>query len=352
MVVSRPPRPGRHDAALRLGFDASRAGSHGAPSVRAGRRLRRRYGRSDVPRSAGPAGGAARGRRGRADGPGTRVVALHHHPVNRTRVGGVRGGGGAAGGAGVGGAGRCAAGAGGRRRSPTRCWPVPCAPPRRRAGCSARGAPRRCRRWPGCTCSRRPTSSASPSWDARGRGRRAGAARAAGRPGHGRRRRRPRPCSSPSSTASCWRWSRSRRRTGWWRGRRPGWRRSASGLDPRGLAVPEVGHLRAARGVPGGGAGFRGRNARRPGRVDPALLRPVGGGRARGAVDRRRPRQNDGRRSSGEDRRPPTRLLGIQACTTCRDGGLGVQRPGTQAHDDMPPAACCAWSARSSRTKP
>ena len=32
--------------------------------------------------------------------------------------------------------------------------------------------------------------------------------------------------------------------------------------------------------------------------------------------------------------------------------GLGVRRPGTQAHDDMPPAACCAWSARSSRTEP
>jgi hypothetical protein len=39
------------------------------------------------------------------------------------------------------------------------------------------------------------------------------------------------------------------------------------------------------------------------------------------------------------------------ACTTCRGCGLGVRRPDTQAHDDMPPAACCAWRARSSHTE-
>jgi hypothetical protein len=30
--------------------------------------------------------------------------------------------------------------------------------------------------------------------------------------------------------------------------------------------------------------------------------------------------------------------------------GLGVRRPGTQSLDDMPPAACCAWVLRCSRT--
>jgi hypothetical protein len=31
--------------------------------------------------------------------------------------------------------------------------------------------------------------------------------------------------------------------------------------------------------------------------------------------------------------------------------GLGVRRPGTQSLDDMPPAACCAWVLRCSRTE-
>jgi hypothetical protein len=53
----------------------------------------------------------------------------------------------------------------------------------------------------------------------------------------------------------------------------------SSGLDPRGLAVPEVGHLRAGSAYRDAARGFA-RDARRLGRVDPALLRSVGGGRA------------------------------------------------------------------------
>ena len=47
-----------------------------------------------------------------------------------------------------------------------------------------------------------------------------------------------------------------RPRTVWWPARRPGSTAVATGLDPKGLAVPEVGHLRRARRVPGTAAGF------------------------------------------------------------------------------------------------
>ena len=65
-----------------------------------------------------------------------------------------------------------------------------------------------------------------------------------------------------------------------------------SGLDPKGLAVPEVGHLRRAAEYRDAARRVRRRNGRRGGGVDAALLRAVGGGRARGAVDRRRPRRS------------------------------------------------------------
>ena len=87
--------------------------------------------------------------------------------------------------------------------------------------------------------------------------------------------------------------------------------------------------------------------------IGAALLRAMGGGSARGPVDRRRARIRGMSRAAPGRRRPTTyEVPGIQACTTCRDGGLGVRRPDTQAHDDMPPAACRAWRARSSHTEP
>ena len=54
----------------------------------------------------------------------------------------------------------------------------------------------------------------------------------------------------------------------------------ATGLDPKALAVPEVGHLRRQREYREAAAGVRGRDRRRDRGVGAALLRAVGGGRA------------------------------------------------------------------------
>ena len=132
---------------------------------------------------------------------------------------------------------------------PTRCSPVRSAPPRRSASCSARGAPRRCRRWPGCTSWPRPTSS-PPT---------ATTASSAARDGSARCRRgwrcwptcvtggtrvpapvlvavvhgellalRPFPSANGVVARAAARLTAV-----------------VAGLDPHGLAVPEVGHLRA-----------------------------------------------------------------------------------------------------------
>ena len=130
----------------------------------------------------------------------------------------------------------------------------------------------------------------------------------------------------------------------------------ATGLDPKGTRGAGGRAPAAAREYRDTAAGVRRRDRRRDRGVGAALLRAVGGGGARGAVDRRGPLSGGPTSMSRAAPRkaPPgcVRVPGIQACTTCRDGGLGVRRPDTQAHDDMPPAACCAWRARSSHTEP
>ena len=127
----------------------------------------------------------------------------------------------------------------------------------------------------------------------------------------------------------------------------------ASGLDPKGLAVPEVGHLRRVPGVPGGSGGVRRRNGRRC--AD--WLRhccaqwEAGAREGRSIADARSPRRHE----SGDaprGRRPTTYEVPGSSVHYVSCCGLGVRRPGTQAHDDMPPAACCAWRARSSHTEP
>ena len=105
----------------------------------------------------------------------------------------------------------------------------------------------------------------------------------------------------------------------------------SSGLDPRGLAVPEVGHLRARHGVPA-----RRREGFAAGTPDglAAWIRHccdqwVAGAREGRSIADARDKMTGGGPPRGSP--PADATIEIQACTTCRDGGLGVQRPGTQA---------------------
>ena len=267
---------------------------------------------------------------------------------------GDRGGGEPAGGAGVGGAGRCAACPGGRRGAgPVLAGAVRVAEEQGRllgvwrtsplqalarlhvlAAADLVGEPELGRPRPGARRRRR-ASRCSRTWSRAGR-------------------RPPRRWSSPSSTASCWPWHPSVRRTAWWPGRRPGWRRWRPGWTRRDSRCRRSGTCGGSAEYRDSGRRVRGRDRRRDRRVGAALLRAVGGGSARGAVDRRGPLTRDNMSRAAPRKAPPgyVRVPGIQACTTCRDGGLGVRRPDTQAHDDMPPAACRAWRARSSHTEP
>ena len=244
----------------------------------------------------------------------------------------------------------------GRVRSPIRCWPGRCGRPSDGPAARRPGAPRRCRRWPGCTCwPRRTWCRRTGTTSSAGHGRCAAAERlalladlvtggsAAPAPVlvavvHGELLALE-PFASANGVVA----------------------RAAARLAAIGVRAGPAGLGRAGgrapagrRGVPGGGA----RASRR--------ARPTGwprgsgiaatSGRQAPAKAGRSPTPGAGTKMTGggppRGSPPADATLEIQACTTCRDGGLGVQRPGTQAHDDMPPAACCAWSARSSRTEP
>ena len=179
----------------------------------------------------------------------------------------------------------------GRRRPgpatpwPVRCWPVRCASRRSRAACWGSGAPRPCRPWPGCTCSPPPTSAAEPEL-----GRPRPDAQVAARLGlladlvtggtaapapvvvavvHGELLTLA-PFGSADGVVA-----RAAARLA----------AVATGLDPKGLAVPEVGHLRHAGSTGRRRWASRG-NRRRGRRVGAALLRAVGGGGAGGPFDR------------------------------------------------------------------
>ncbi len=365
------PGPRRHDpccgagSAHRSGPDASAPTGRFAPSVRAGVR------RSDLTvlaassgcrrprrRSAGSAARAARG--GRRGGPGPRRGGRGAQPPGEPAgLAGDRGRGEPAGGPRVRRAGRGAA-----RGRATRCAdPVLAGAVRvaeesgpaaghlaQRAAAGAGPAARAGRGRPGAG-----RASTAPSWAGRGR---------TGRwrsgwgcwpiwsPAGPRCRRR---CWSRWCTASCWRWPRSTTANGVVARAAARLTAVATGLDPKGLAVPEVGHLRHAARVPAAAAGFA---AGRPTAIA-AWLRhccaqwEAGAREGVSIADARRDARTyetggvpaRGRRPTTREHRDP----GVHYVSCC---GLGVRRPGTQAHDDMPPAACCAWSARPSRTEP
>ena len=175
----------------------------------------------------------------------------------------------------------------GRTPPPTRCWPGRCESPRSRDACSASGAPPRCRRWPGCTSSPPPTSSRSRNWagpapdpDVSGRlalladlvtGGTAAPAPVVVAVVHGELLALA-PFGSADGVVA-----------------RAAARLAAvsTGLDPKGLAVPEVGHLRREREYRSAAAAFAAGLGRRGGDVGAALLRTVGRGCPRGTVDRR-----------------------------------------------------------------
>ncbi len=128
----------------------------------------------------------------------------------------------------------------------------------------------------------------------------------------------------------------------------------SSGLDPRGLAVPEVGTPAPLGRVPLGGRRVRRRHPGGPGGVDPALLRPVGGRRPGGHLDRggagglTRPNESGGAPLRGappdlhdnrdpgvhyvscrRPRRPASRYAGPRRHAS--RGVLGVEVPGSRA---------------------
>ena len=237
-------RPSSSWAAGRLGGIARprvwgstvvREGAHGAPSVRAGVARACDHGGVALPTDPlAPLVALPGRRRGRRTGP-RRARRAAQPPGEPARLAGDRGGGGAAGGAGVGGAGRCAAGPDGRRRG---------RPGAGRGGARRGGAGRLLGRLadlaaagtgPAARARRRRPRRRAASWAGPGRDADVvGPARAARGAGDRAGRRPRRRWSSRSSTASCWRWRRSARRTAWWPGRRPGWRRWPPGWTRRG----------------------------------------------------------------------------------------------------------------------
>ena len=258
---------------------------------------------------------------------------------------------------------RCVSTSGGAAGDRARCWPAPCASPRSPAGCSAvwRTSPLQ-------ALARLHVLAAADLVPAERHD------AELGRPHTGRGVSArlglladmltggtsvPGPCWSPWCTASCWRSPLSPPPNGVVARAAARLTAVAAGLDPKGLAVPEVGHLRHAPEYRTAAAAFAGGPPRasrhgcctvvRSGRPEPAReCRSPTPGPDHGPGPRAKKRAAP----LGRDTARLRANIRIQACTTCRGSGLGVQRPGPQAHDDMPPAACCAWSARPLRTEP